>query len=294
MEDKSIDQQLALARNLYDSLEYQLVVPLTKDILSHPALRPDQLVKAYELQGSSLVVIGDPIEAEKPFRLLLRLRPDFDLAASAPPKIVAVFRKVQVEENVGLRRADPRLQEAYAMLTALEVERSVVLFDALLADPEISQGVRARAWLGQGLAQASLPDVEKARTAFAAALELEPSLHLPSDVSPKIAALFSEVKAARASVAVPPSKTTVAAQEARPAPGWNAWVTVGLLGGGVAAAAGAVAAEVWLGTPESSRTRESYDSVRGLGVVAGVSAALLTVSGAAVWLAPVFLPEEAP
>src|SRR5690606_2123298 len=54
---------------------------------------------AYVLKGSSLAIVGDPIEAEHPFRFLLRGRPDFDLPADTPPKILAVFRKVQVEER---------------------------------------------------------------------------------------------------------------------------------------------------------------------------------------------------
>jgi ribosomal protein L9 len=50
-----------------------------------------------QLYGS--VAARDIVEAEKPFRLLLRARPTFELPASTPPKIMAVFRKVQVEEQ---------------------------------------------------------------------------------------------------------------------------------------------------------------------------------------------------
>ena len=42
---------------------------------------------------------GAPVDAEGPFRLLLRLNPGFVLPAQTTPKIVAVFRKVEAEER---------------------------------------------------------------------------------------------------------------------------------------------------------------------------------------------------
>ena len=59
----------------------------------------DERLDAYLLQGSSLAIVGDAIEAEKPFRFLLRGRPSFEMPAETAPKILAVFRKVQVEER---------------------------------------------------------------------------------------------------------------------------------------------------------------------------------------------------
>jgi hypothetical protein len=53
---------------------------------------------AFWLQGAALAVVGATVVAEQPFRLLLRAKPDFVLPPSTPPRIAAVFRKVQVEE----------------------------------------------------------------------------------------------------------------------------------------------------------------------------------------------------
>jgi len=90
---------LTRTRDLYEALEYDKVLPLANAVLAREDLTPDQKLDAYLLQGNSLAIIGDAIEAEKSYRLLLRGRPDFDLPGDTPPKILAVFRKVQVEEN---------------------------------------------------------------------------------------------------------------------------------------------------------------------------------------------------
>ncbi len=96
---KSAAQLLAEARAAFEGLEYDRVVPLAKQILTRDPLDIEQRLDAYLLLGSSLAIIGDTIDAEKPFRFLLRGRPDFEMSADTSPKILAVFRKVQVEER---------------------------------------------------------------------------------------------------------------------------------------------------------------------------------------------------
>ena len=90
---------LARARALYDALEYDRVIPFAEALLARAEADIEQRLDAYLLQGSCLAIIGDPVEAEKPFRFLLRGRPGFDLPPETAPKILAVFRKVQVEER---------------------------------------------------------------------------------------------------------------------------------------------------------------------------------------------------
>lgn len=115
------------AKKLYEGLEYDQVVPLTEGVLNHPGASVDQRLDAYLLQGSSLAVIGDQIEAEKPFRFLLRGRPDFDMPSETPPKILQVFRKVQVEERA--------IVEQMAELERARVLKSLALVDEPLEEP---------------------------------------------------------------------------------------------------------------------------------------------------------------
>jgi len=98
--DVTSSSLLAEARTLYEGLEYDQVIPIAEAILARDDTPIDQRLDAYLLQGSAMAIVGDPIEAEKPYRLLLRARPDFDLPGDTPPKILAVFRKVQAEENI--------------------------------------------------------------------------------------------------------------------------------------------------------------------------------------------------
>ncbi|MFH1808213.1 MAG: tetratricopeptide repeat protein [Pseudomonadota bacterium] len=123
------DEVLARARALYDALEYERVIPLANAVLERGTISPDQKLDAYLLQASSLAIIGDPIEAEKPFRMLLRGRPDFDMPTQTPPKIMAVFRKVQVEERA--------IQE---QMRAIEIARTIKSLRLVGAHPAEATG----------------------------------------------------------------------------------------------------------------------------------------------------------
>jgi hypothetical protein len=92
-------QALEQLKELYRTLEYDQVIPLADALLARDDLSQDQRLEVYRLQGSARAIVEDPIDAERPFRLLLRARPDYDLPADTPPKILAVFRKVQSEEK---------------------------------------------------------------------------------------------------------------------------------------------------------------------------------------------------
>jgi len=73
--------------------------PLAEELLARTDGTVDERLDAYLLQGSCLAIVGDAIEAEKPFRFLLRGRPTYEMPAETPPKILGVFRKVQAEER---------------------------------------------------------------------------------------------------------------------------------------------------------------------------------------------------
>lgn len=87
------------AKQLHDQLEYDQVLPLVQEVLSREGVPIEQTLDAYVLEGSCLAIMGNPIDAEGPFRRLLRGRPDFELPVDTPPKIMSVFRKVQAEER---------------------------------------------------------------------------------------------------------------------------------------------------------------------------------------------------
>ena len=84
---------------LYEGLDYERVIPFAEACLKRTDLQLSQQLEVYRLLGSAKAIVEDPVDAEKPFRLLLRARPDYDLPNNTPPKILAVFRKVQSEER---------------------------------------------------------------------------------------------------------------------------------------------------------------------------------------------------
>jgi hypothetical protein len=99
--DASGPAQAVLDRiqTLYQGLEYDQVIPLASAYLAREDLSLDQRIDAYRMQGSARAIVEDPIEAERPFRLLLRARANYEMPVDTPPKILAVFRKVQSEEK---------------------------------------------------------------------------------------------------------------------------------------------------------------------------------------------------
>ena len=97
---------LQRAKELYASLEYDKVIPLTEVALQRDDLPLDDKLEAHRLNGCAKAIVQDPVDAEKPFRLLLRLKPHYDLPKDTAPKILAVFRKVQTEERALAEQAE--------------------------------------------------------------------------------------------------------------------------------------------------------------------------------------------
>ncbi len=95
----SSDQLMAKAKQLHEQLDYDQVLPFVQAVLARTGVPIEQTLDAYVLEGSCLAIAGTAIDAEGPFRRLLRGRPDFDLPLDTPPKILSVFRKVQAEER---------------------------------------------------------------------------------------------------------------------------------------------------------------------------------------------------
>lgn len=129
---RSSTQLLARATAAYASLEYDAVIPLTDVLLQRDDLALDEKLEAHRLNGSAKAIVQDPLEAERPFRLLLRLRPDYELPPATPPKILAAFRKVQTEERALSQQADNYRRE--------QVVKQLTLLDG---PPEKARGGRA-------------------------------------------------------------------------------------------------------------------------------------------------------
>ncbi len=96
----SAAQLLAQAEAEFDDLEYDAAIPIAKKILAREDVPVDVRLDAYVILGSSLAIVGQPSQAEKAFRLLLRGRPDFDMKGrEVAPKILRIFRSVKMEED---------------------------------------------------------------------------------------------------------------------------------------------------------------------------------------------------
>jgi hypothetical protein len=133
-EPRSAADFLAKARRHYDALDYELVIEPADRVLGSADATIEQRLDAYTLQGSAFAIIGRTLDAEAAFRFLLRGRPAYELPEGTPPKILSVFRKVQLEER-----------EISAQLAELERER-------LRKQMEISGGTTPEARGGSAVA----------------------------------------------------------------------------------------------------------------------------------------------
>ncbi|MGC4122413.1 MAG: hypothetical protein QM765_49115 [Myxococcales bacterium] len=83
---------------------WEALLPVAGELFTRPEATLDQKLDATLMQACALAMVAGASEAEKPFRLLLRGRPDFELPADTDPKILAVFKKVQGEEKAILQQ----------------------------------------------------------------------------------------------------------------------------------------------------------------------------------------------
>jgi hypothetical protein len=141
----STDDLVQQAKQLHEQLEYEQVLPLVQEVLAREGVPIEQTLDAYVLQASCLAIVGNSIDAEGPFRRLLRGRPSFDLPMDTPPKILSVFRRVQAEERAISEQMEVltrgRIIKEMALIGAhpdqLKGGRSIA-FDYTLQDPSVT------------------------------------------------------------------------------------------------------------------------------------------------------------
>jgi hypothetical protein len=83
---------------MYDELEYDTVITVCETLLERDDLPIEQKLEVYRLYASSLIIVQDPLEGARLFRLLVRARPNYVLPQGTPIKIAQVFSQVRNEE----------------------------------------------------------------------------------------------------------------------------------------------------------------------------------------------------
>lgn len=89
----------------------------------------------------------------------------------------------------------PALTKGLTAFHDLDYQRAQPLLEACLADPTVSSQDRAQAALHLGVIAITQSQETRAQTLFLQALELDRDLHLSEDDSPKVRAIFDEVRA---------------------------------------------------------------------------------------------------
>ena len=98
-QDTSPKALLDQAKTLFEDMEYDAVIPQAEKVIAHPNSTTNEKLDAYLLMGSSLVIVGNQVDAEIPFRSVLRISPNHSLPTSESPKILSVFNMVKQEEQ---------------------------------------------------------------------------------------------------------------------------------------------------------------------------------------------------
>jgi len=103
------------------------------------------------------------------------------------------------------KRSDPgweaQWRKASSLITKLDYEGALPILEALESHPEIPPGRRVEILLELGVAYVNVGRTERARSAFAKAVEFDPTAALPSLAPPKALSLLESV---RPVIATPP------------------------------------------------------------------------------------------
>lgn len=81
------------------NFELEECVRLNEALLTNPSLDSQKRAAAYQRLASAYAAMEDVAQSSRYWRLLLRLQPDMELPDETSPKILMVFRSVQVEEK---------------------------------------------------------------------------------------------------------------------------------------------------------------------------------------------------
>lgn len=179
---------------------------------------------------------------------------------------------------------DPAFDEAMKLYKALEYEEAIPKLATITNRPGLPPSDKAIALMWLGLSHAGAGDMDNARTALAAALESDANLSLPEKVSPRISAMFDQLKAdAAAKAAKPPPDEPPPGDPPPP----EKPLSMTLVGGGVAAGVGvfaliggSVLALLAAGELETANDRNQFQS----DAKAALDTANAEVAGAAVLL----------
>jgi hypothetical protein len=123
IELNSMKLRLQAIENHYDDLEFEKALSLCHELLSIAGVPKYLKIEAYRFKAFTLIALGQSVNAEEPFRLMLRIDAETELSASTPPKIMAVFRKVQAEELATLRQAAALKQQK--IIESVLVQRNI-------------------------------------------------------------------------------------------------------------------------------------------------------------------------
>lgn len=122
-QDTNAKALLDQAKTLFEDMEYDAVIPKAEKVIAHAQSTTNEKLDAYLLMGSSLVIVGNQVDAEIPFRSVLRISPNHSLPTSESPKILSVFNMVKQEEQAILDQT--RAMELSMLLQQMSIIGSV-------------------------------------------------------------------------------------------------------------------------------------------------------------------------
>ncbi|NMB75030.1 MAG: hypothetical protein GYA21_07860 [Myxococcales bacterium] len=134
--DDALDQASRLSREM----KFPQALEIAKKIIRAPDAEPEQLARAYAIEGTCLAAQGKESRAVESFRRALSIQPDFRLPDDVSPKIGAPFEEAlktsKAKKPITLRHEPPSKVESLAGL---------VLKVRLDSDPShLVSGIRVR------------------------------------------------------------------------------------------------------------------------------------------------------
>ncbi|HEY4058932.1 MAG TPA: hypothetical protein VGM39_20095 [Kofleriaceae bacterium] len=133
-----VPQHLDDARGHFAGLDFELVISDTDAIIHDASATPAQLVDAWFLRGSTLIVLDRESEAAAAFEALLAIEPAHRVPTDTPPRIRAAFEAARAAHAVHLEEELATKHGAELKAVKLEV-----------ASPQKPRGGHAATWTVQ-------------------------------------------------------------------------------------------------------------------------------------------------
>ena len=101
----AVNPKIDQAQRQMDAAEFEGAAATLNEALADPDNTTEALATIYRMLGNCYLYLDDQAKARSAFERLLQVQPDYELPATAPPKLRAIYQRIK--EDIGRGRVKP-------------------------------------------------------------------------------------------------------------------------------------------------------------------------------------------